>query len=226
MEKCVVEVKYDPAFSLWDRSGLIWQHALRKWPNLQNTAASPAETVFTLDRKFELKVELGQAHVIGVQPDRSLTSFAELTSEFMGLVSRSLEIQNYSRVGFRLIYFKEYPGKAEASEAMLSAGLLNIPPAPNFGVNGAPLFPEFTCRWEATGEGVTVRLKTEGKTFDFSPPIGTTELEPMHKDYFGVSFDIDYYTIGIVSISQLNITEWIPQLLHRVRRGSEVFFRR
>jgi len=104
--QAVLEVRYDHAYSLWDRSGALWAKANRVWTNLKAGQTQPSVTTFLLDNQYELSVSLERSHIIDMKPSSSLKDFMERANDFINLVAQSLDIEYFTRIGFRLAYVK------------------------------------------------------------------------------------------------------------------------
>jgi len=223
LEQAVFEARYALAYLHWDRAGAIWTEARTKWPGLQLSQAEPAGTQFTLENRYALSVSLDKATAVDHRPDRVLKSFVELLEDFVELITRRLEITDYSRIGLRLIFMKQYPDQEAASFALLSTNILRIPEGPRFGIDSPPILPEYAVRWEGKATGTTVRMKAEGRKYGFDPPLDWKEVSPVHKEEYYLKFDIDYYTVASVAVGQFSAKDWIDQALHFIRRDSKAF---
>ncbi len=162
-----------------------------------------------------------QAH----NPHSSLKEFTQVLDRFSTTITRFLELEEYTRIGFRLIYLKEFPGKLAASNALLSTGRLSLPRGPSFGVTGNTLFPAFSCRWEDSAKGVFVQMRTEERTYEFEVPFAWEGVKSDGKGRCFFVLDLDHYTTAAVGIEQVRLSDWVHQAIHAARRDSDTFLR-
>lgn len=226
LEKAIFEYRYSPSYLLWDRAGSIWSEALTRWPQLKLVRGEPTITSFTLENTYELSVTIDKSSVIAHHPKPDLSDFIQKAVHFLTLTVKHLDILEYTRIGFRLLYFRSYPTEQAASNAFLECKTLVLPEGPHFGlVDGGFSLPEYAVRWEGKAAAVTIRLRTEGRKLDFDPPMGVRELKAVHDEKFGIVFDVDHYTKGTVLSGQFRASEWIGNALHVTRRDSKNFLR-
>src|SRR5712692_8650488 len=153
LENCTLEIRYPFALALWDKSGQVWKSIQEKWPEITPFHVEPMKTGFQLG-KSRLQIEFEQAKIMSVEPERSLDQFSRDAKEFVRLTTQHLQISLYKRVGFRLVYFKEFKDKAEASAAFFSLGLITVPKDKKFEIDEKPINPQYSLRWESDKKGV------------------------------------------------------------------------
>ena len=221
LERSILEVRYPEAFTLWDSAGTTWNAVLREFPNLSLVKAEPGATTFREGNRFLLRVDLELCSVIYHKPDSSLKEFADLSTMFYANVVKHLEITTMTRVATRLIYFKAYPGKEEASAAVLESPLMRVPTLASKARR--PLFPEYVVRLEGDAVGVTYRVKAEGRQTEFTPPVGVDNIPTVHEEVFGVVFDVDYFSTTNMTPGQLDVASWIEEARREVKRTASGF---
>src|SRR5258706_10138270 len=118
LETSSFEYRYGQSFLLWDKAGSIWTEAVQRWPKLKLVRGEPGVTTFTLDNLYELAVSIDKVHVISHFP--SIENFVELCEAFTTMTHRQLELRQFTRLGFRLIYFRQFPTKETASDAVFA----------------------------------------------------------------------------------------------------------
>nr|WP_320192251.1 hypothetical protein [uncultured Desulfobacter sp.] len=64
LAKFILEIRYKPAYLLWDNSGQIWYQVKTIWPDIEVQTADPNKTFFKLGDDISLTVELEKAFVI------------------------------------------------------------------------------------------------------------------------------------------------------------------
>jgi len=223
LTQATMEIRFDNAYILWDRAGLVWSKANSIWSDLKMGKAEPMVTTFIVDDRYELSVQLGKAHFIDMLPSSSLKEFMANAELFVNLVVDSLEIYEFTRIGFRLIYSKKFKDKAEAANALISTNMLSIPSGKCFNIEGKVLMPKYSIRWEGESTAVRVSLTAQDKKIDLDVNPGVEELTPVHVERSEVIYDIDYYTMKHIKKGQLNVKEWISQAYHLVKRDSNIF---
>jgi len=217
------EIRYRNAYALWDKAGLLWFNANSEWSNLKMVKAEPMVTTFTLNDRFELGVNIDRLHIIDTTPSSSLKEFSECAEKFSDIVTNTLNIKNYTRLGFRLIYNRYFPDKITAANTLLASKMLLVPEGKHFNIQGKVLLPQFSLVWEGESTGVKVLMAARDKKIDFDAPLGIEELSSVHIEKYELVYDLDYYTLHQVSKGQLNIKEWIEQAYHLIRRDSKLF---
>jgi hypothetical protein len=225
LEQCVVEIRYPLALRLWDNAGAFWQQIQEKWPELRPLHSEPAKQTFQ-SGNIGFVVELEQARITGMAPDRSLERFATQARDFVANITKYLSVPVYKRVGMRVIYFREFTDKPAAASALLRMGLLKVPEGKKrFDVEGDPITPHYALRWESTKKGALLQCRAESRKVDFDPPPEISkDLQPVHKEKHGLVIDIDYYTVAAVEPAQMDIAEWMKHSLHVISRDTSYLF--
>jgi hypothetical protein len=137
-----VEVRYAPGYLLWDRTGNLWAKFDLYFPGLRMLLVQPNQALFRLANDFEFTVGLESAMLTAFKPKSTLAQFSEHAGYFFPLVVEMLEIGEFSRVGCRLMYTKEYPSAEDASTALLDSGVLRWREGKHFNHSGRPVRPE------------------------------------------------------------------------------------
>jgi len=223
LRRAVFEIRYNEAYILWDRTGQLWEAAINKWPNLKIVDANPAKQLFKLNDTYELNVELSKAHFSDTKPSSSLKNFIEFSESFLNLVTQTLNISEFTRLGFRLIYINDFPDKISAANSMLDTKMIKIPEGKHFNITGKVLLPVYSLRWEGESKGVKVVFRAQDKKIGFEAPLGFNEVPSMHLEKYELVYDIDYYTLAPIVKGQLKISEWLSEAYHLVKRDSKVF---
>lgn len=229
LERAVFEIRYSPAYGLWDRSGTLWESVTERLqsPELKSVEAVPNKTFFKLGSDYELVAELDKARVVALSPNLSLSRFAELSTLFVRSLTEFLDLRILSRVGLRLILFAKYPEIQNAAAAILETGLLQLPERRVFGAEDNPDRLECVVNWEGKATGVTARLSTQTREFEIGiSPEMKYELPPNLQSkykYYGVGYDVDFFTTQHMEIGELNVVQWIGQYVHVLKRDSDSF---
>ncbi len=221
-ESLALEVRYDPSYLHWDRSGEIWMEALARWPELKNLKGEPATTQFTLRKRYHLTASIDRASVADYRPQHIPQDLLEIADPFFEFVSRHMHITDYARIGLRPVFVKQFDTSQEASIALLSMHVLSVPGGPHFGIETTPAMLEYAIRWEGSSHGVRILVKAEKREYELDPPLNTP-FEHQTLTQHLLVLDFDYFTIGRVSLSQLRLEDWIKQALHVFRRDVQEF---
>jgi len=224
LETCTLEIRYPFALTLWDSAGQLWKAVQEKWPDIAPISADPKKTDFQVGKR-RLTVEFEQARIIDVEPGKSLEQFSKDSREFVGLITRHLQIPTYKRVGFRLLYFKEFKDKTEAAAQFFSLSLLRLPDGKKFEIDEQPTNPQYALRWESEKKGVMLSCRAETRSVNLEPPPEAVRwMKPIHKETSGIVLDVDYYTVAPVEPGQMDVSEWMRHAIHVIARDSRYLF--
>jgi hypothetical protein len=220
------EVRFDEALSLWDRAGEVWDRTLKAIGGLKRQHAEPNKVVFASvgAPSVELTAELGRLGVIQHNPDNKLEFLAETSSKFTDIVTGSLDIVQYRRVGLRLMFEKQFQTPEAAAEAVLSSPMITATDEPQFGISSPIVQPEYAFRREDGKNGFSVRFKAETQNFEFTPTMDWTDFaKAISETRHRLSLDIDCYIQAPVSVEKLRFLDWIPSTFHIIKRdGAKV----
>jgi hypothetical protein len=215
--KGIFEFKYNQSLLLWDRAGTVWTEMKMEWPKLEARNIEPSRGAFVEEGKKEFHVELDKSHVVMLYPQNTLRDFIDIVKLFLPLISKQLEINEFTRLGLRLIYKKEFTSIDDAIDVLLKGKVLSLPTGKQFGIDGQFKHPEYAIRYEGKTQGVIIRVKSESIKYEFNPPFGMP-FEALKDEKHFNTFDIDFYSTAIITRGQLNIEEWINQALHMIKR--------
>lgn len=211
---------------------MLWSEAVQKWPESELVNASPDHTGFKVANRFSLGVALkivgvAQEHtsiaVTDERPKSSLKEFTECAEAFFNIVTDVLELQEFIRIGLRLMFVKDCEDLSIATKDVLSTGLITCPVGPHFGIDGKPSNPNYIMRWESDSKGAMIHLTAETRKLEFSPPPEMSHIAPIKEEKSRILYDLDYYTRAIVTRGQFRPTDWIDNASHLMRRDSAKF---
>jgi len=223
LTQAVLEIRYANAYIIWDRSGKIWTEFSSLWPNLHMLTAQPNEVLFRLENKYELSVQIDKAHIIELEPTSNLDDFMERADKFIKLVIQNLEIINFNRVGFRLVYVKGFPDSLQAANSLISTKMISVPHGKQFNIEGRISFPKYSIVWESDSAAARIALEVVDKKIDFDPPPNVEGLKSAHFETHELVYDLDYYIPAKLLPGQLNVKEWLSQTYHLIKRDSKSF---
>jgi len=213
-----VEARFPEAYMLWDRAGALWAKAAEKFENLKMHTATPNQTVFR-SAQVEFSVSLDRASCSEVNPNKNLNPFTESTHAFFRIVNEALDLHEYSRIGFRLIYVQKFDTYEQALESLNAVKILNTPPRV-FNHTGAP-GAEWTLRWKDEKQGTTVQLHIDERKHDFQAPLDWEGPKPETASQFRLLYDVDRYVHARTLVTQMSFEDWIKQMIHIINRDSD-----
>lgn len=223
LKQATIEIRFNDAYLLWDRAGFIWSEANSKFPNMKPVTVTPNEVKFMSDNRFEFSLNLDKAHIIDTRPSPSLKELQEHAEYFIDLVTDSLSLNIFSRIGFRLIYQKNFPDKLMAASALLSKKIISAPDDKLFNIKGSASMPRYSIVWEGETAATKVTIAAQNKKIDFDGLSGVDEIPSVHIEKSEIIYDIDYYTLKNISKGQFNTKDWIQQIYHIIKRDSRSF---
>jgi hypothetical protein len=222
MSMAICEVRYENAYLLFDRTGLICNELRTLFTGLTVVTAAPNQTTLQAE-EGSFALELTQCRFGSQKPDSQLEMFATHGKRFFDSVLYNLEIKAFSRVGLRSFFRKEYKSLDEAKAAFTSLKLVNVTPTERFGAASQP--HEIGLRWQGSQIGTTFRLTAESGTIDVHlPPELQPEKPDIHKAISGLLLDIDYYTVAPVERSQWDAAAWITHSIRTMKKGADSLF--
>jgi hypothetical protein len=220
LESITMEIRFGEALLLWDRAGDLWTEVSKKLPGMKLQAADPRMQQFYLNDDFELVLELKRAFVSQIRPGDDLARFSEVTTVAFDQIAKSLTIVDYSRVGFRALYWKETKDATEALELMTSSGVCLPPGHTHMLKDMQHTELEMRSQYESKTYGLSIAVRTQARTPSFNIPISARHAVTAKTDKsFGVQQDFDYYTCGITASEQLRPKVWIEQAMKAGKRG-------
>jgi hypothetical protein len=227
LELAVIEVRFKDAFRLWDNSGAIWSQIADRYPGAKQKSAMPNATNFNIDKDLDLHIELARASVQQFLPSADLSKLAEVSTVVLETVGEYLKIREYSRVGLRMNYWREYESAQLAAKAFaetISAHVFgSLSPQKDGELKGA----ETVARWESKSVGISVAARVLSRKVNIELPIGMGDRIEVKgaEETHGILLDLDYFTIGSVPIDQIRPRLWLESAAQSLRRALRVFNR-
>jgi hypothetical protein len=223
--QAILDLRYDFAFSLWDRAGAFWNAASDQWDELSIQEAAPNKTNAALGNRFTISVMTERANITNYLPTQPLDGFIDKTATFTDLLEGHLDVEVYNRIGFRIKYFKPFDEMEAATEQLLQAEVIHVPEGPHFGIDGPPSKANYVTRIEGESHGATVRLHTFNQAVDFGvgPKAQWTDLKASRQTRKGIVFDVDYYTTKPSEVEQVGVQPWLEDAHRLIRRDAGAF---
>jgi len=224
LERVTIEVRYPKTFLFWDHVGTFWTGIEKDWPTITDVEADPAKTVFRLDPEssYELVAELAAARIVAHSPKGNLDELKKVAANFFTRLCELMNIQYFNRVGFRLIFFLSKDSFAESKDLVNQAALVQLPAGRALGLDMEGAWTETAVLLASEDLGARIRLAPRTRNLDVTPPLGFG-LERIKREEHGVLFDVDYYTMSLVDIAQIEFQDWISNAYHLIKRDSEKF---
>jgi hypothetical protein len=214
VESVVFELRYKPAYLLWDSVGGIWSKVVELNPSLESTTAQPNTQVFS-NQDLQMTLELGQLKVATRGP-KALELLIEKSKEFYDITTRILDVSTFTRAGFRIIRSKSFNDRA----AIIKYADPQTPiPAPGTDKPAEMVGFQNTVRYEAETFGILATLRNEDREINVNMP---WEVLPyttsISKKMPMLIADADYYTIGLIEKDLFDVGAWINQANKAIRR--------
>jgi hypothetical protein len=219
LDHCVFELRYNPAYLLWDRVGSIWSAMIAAHPSLKATTIQANQQIFETE-SLKLSLDISALRVSGRGPqavDEVLKNGNSLTK----LLCEKVRIDSFKRAGFRMIRLKAFDTPAEAMKfAGISNGGLATLGEKNWKVGFVN-----SVRYENDNAGFQTALRVEERELNFQAPWESLPFLPFKrelKDYV-VVLDSDYFTIGIVEQESFDPETWVRQALKTIETHWSIF---
>jgi hypothetical protein len=218
VQKGILEIRYAPAFLLWDRSGAIWHPIQHAYPGLKVRSADPTQMALEFPNHVEAYVSMERAHVTTYFPGSDLKSLKDITKLLFSAVLEKLEIANLSRIGLRIILEKSFKDRDTAAQTILENVRTPTLKGKYFNVDGKPLEPELFIRWEGDKLGCSVRVQAIQHAINIQAPMEFGELTPIQNEQIKVIFDVDYYAHASTATTKFDPATLINDWFHTIRR--------
>ena len=178
------EIRYDRAYLLWDRAGTIWQKISGAHPNLKPREVNPGKVQVTIDQRFQLTIEIDKTIVNVFLPPNNIEDYIELCDYVIPMLIEALQLTLFTRIGLRVIYRRNFQDREEASVALISTKIMNVPEGMHFGIEGRPMLPRYFMRWEGDKRGIQVNFQAQERKILVEPLIGEPTVEGIEKDLY------------------------------------------
>lgn len=217
------ELRYRPAFLQFDRTGQILRDLRHSFSEIEVSAAGPQQTSFN-SKEGNFVIDLQSCRFTNLPPDRKIESSARQFKVFSESVCKHLEIDVFTRVGVRIISRKRFDSLKSAKTALALLELPNLSPKRRFNSSESPI--EVMFRWEDEQIGATIDLKSEKTEMKINAPQQLREgLPKVDSTTFGLTLDMDYYTVAPVEREQWEAHEWIATKARMMRKEADEILR-
>jgi hypothetical protein len=218
-ESVTIELRYPPAFALWDVAGRIWGEILGKFPDLRLASVMPNQQVFESPR-LRGSVELEVCRFMSVPPKPEFQA-TEATQVMFEACARLLRFHEITRLGFRMVRTLPFPSAADSInfvQKTMSVPLLK----PLDGGRRVTAF-NLTEKQEDDTSGLTAIIRVEQREIKISFPweiqgrLPSNVPTTLEKEFL-VVLDSDYFTTAPVEPEVVNISEWSRQATRSIKK--------
>jgi hypothetical protein len=218
LQRAVLEIRYDPAFLLWDRAGSIGNELHQLFPNLAVKGAAPNQQTLKLDEGTQVGIEFEKGSLTTFFPPNNLQEFRENCGKVFPVIIDSLARPSLTRIGFRIFYEKLFPTKREASEFVLQYLPSFRRSGKHFNIEGAVFEPRATIRWEGETIGSLVTLQAIEAKLELDMPLEWGGLEAINARKAYAQLDVDMYAHSSTSTSKFNAPAVVENWYKLIRR--------
>ena len=217
LARATCEIRYPPAFLLWDRTGSVAQ-TLQSTPQFEAMrvpSAAPNQTIFEIE-SASCNLEITAARCQTNEADAKLEGFSEVCSVFMSTACRQLEVRELARVGLRTIHYAAYRSEREMLDAMLALGFERRLGAAFRDGNDVI---EVSFRWQGPESGTTMRLVVSSGTVGWRVVLPVEEQDRSRHEVTmnHLVVDTDFFVNGPAKVSQWDSATWIEDALRQTR---------
>jgi hypothetical protein len=211
------QVRYDPAYELWDEAGAIARSFSKVWERLRVDEGQPNRV--TLSRAgVTIRTELDNA-VISLDSPETVEARVKAVTDAVSIWKECLRLDSLNKVSMRVEYAKNFPSPADAVTAVRKLGLVKWPTEKVFGQDEAGEKNGLDCslRFEDAATFTIVRARTESVTVEYEvhPEF---EVPKVHKELHRMVLDFDRGTVQPMKAKDFSAEEWLKGYFHLLRR--------
>jgi len=214
------EVRYAPQFMVWDRSGSIWTTMAARYPPITNKAAQPNAVLVNLVPNLDAGIQLDKAFLTLALPAPNLAMLKDAAALLIPMLVDNLQIENFTRIGLRIIYHKTFASKRSAAEYLQQCIALPSPSGKVMNIEGRMLEPAYSFCWEGEATSFHLRLSALETRIALELTPEYLHLMPKESDLTlnRAIVDIDYYSHAQVSVDQVRADDLIETWLKYIKR--------
>jgi hypothetical protein len=222
-KQLTLEVRYGEAYLLWDNAGAVSNRLRKLFKDFKNAGAAPNRVAFNADQRYVLNVELNRAAIIDHIPDRNPDKTFDLFSDFADLVTATLEVHVFDRIGTRFLYSLECKSAEEARTAAKSFGLVATPTRELFNIKPTSMNPGFKVEADDGELGYVLQLYTGEIKFEFNPAPDVVALDVRVEDKttHQLIIDLDFMTKKPMKVESFDVKTWLMGWQRAVNRDTD-----
>jgi len=142
----VLELRYSPAYLLWDRAGTIWRELYKRYPELKANVVQPNHQVMKVDNSSDAVLQVNTCSVTTTYPSTGLENFKLLVARFFQVVIATLEIETLERIGFRVIFERRFPTREETADFATNLTKYHSEKSKYLGIDGRVMDLDYAIR--------------------------------------------------------------------------------
>lgn len=220
----VFQIRYQDAFELWDRAGMISRQLCEIWSDseLETSEVKPQQQVLR-GKDVTLETAFRQSTVT-LTGEKSFDSRRiQQTKETFELWGDALKLRNVERISTLATYSKDFPTVKEANAELISFGLVSWPTVKVFDqpidadLNG----PQVQLRFEDASSFSVLRMRAEQVRLEASLPSEFFDQPSIEKLKNRLIVEFDRGLLGSVATEKFRVEEWLKGYQHILRRDIE-----
>jgi hypothetical protein len=226
INRAVVELRYAPAFLLWDRAGLTWQNMRRIYPAIK-LMENPQPNVqqIRVTKDFAAEIHLDRMNVQGFNLENNIEGLGRVSGHIFTEALKNLEIVDLTRIGCRIYFEKAFKTK----ELLNQAAFEIVPTLKRSGKKvlniegGIAREPRLALRFEGPTTGCLLQIYTVDQKLEIEAPQEFSEMETSTTQKFKAILDVDYYAHAETAVSKFHCGALIENWTRIIRRDLEAF---
>jgi hypothetical protein len=220
----IFEARYDDAYLLWDRTGVLWTSLQQFFKTLKRGEVRPDRQTFHADGRFNIQITLNRVSFTDFAPDASWEkSFQVVESCFLEAVA-ILGVRVLNRVGTRFQYAVETKSIEDARKRATEYGWA-IFPGKLFQIDPTSVAPAFKIEADDGEIGYIAQMYAQERKVEMDPPPDALAagLEAVKKSVSELLIDLDFMTKKPMPIESFNIKAWLTGWQSAVNRDVNKF---
>jgi hypothetical protein len=219
IRQLIFEIRYENAYQLWDCAGVTTQELIEIWPGSTLNDGQPNQQSIKSD-KTSLTTGINTSQIVINYP-KTIIEYSNQIEETLKVWVKHLKITNFTRVGTRVIYSKNFSDTKLADKAIVDMGLIKYPNLPFFNFTTLPSVSDLRLYWEEENSQTQILLKSEHQQIEVSGFDEQEERQINSKHY--AILDIDRATKGTIELSKFKAHEWLDGVKHIISRDIDKF---
>lgn len=223
IRQVIFEIRYNSAYILWDRAGVLARELSLLWPGLELLEGEPNQQVFNCGNA-RISTKIDNAHIAITAP-RSITQYAEQIEESVKLWTDLLELEKYTRVGTRTIFAKTFESADAVNAAAVSLRLLRSPNPPFFNHKSPYSSYQLKMYWDDEDSQTQISIRPEHQVMEISGFFVADDEVKETRTSDALILDIDRAAKGEIDISKFRTSEWLEGVRHLINRDINRFLK-
>lgn len=219
-----VELRYSPAFLIWDKSGELWTNVRKHFPALEPQGIQPQQVVFNAENRWHMEVNWDKARLTDFTPPAEFDEKLEKVEGFFSSIIDSLEITSFSRIGIRVDYAKAFSTRSEVFDYIRKVTLKKDLPPKIFDVTPTVIKSVYHLSIEDEDLGCTFILEPVSRTIDAPISPEYQALKPQKVEENFVRLTLDHYTTRNVLTDQFRLKDFVNRVRRVTHRDTDKMF--